>query len=43
MVPFFPFYFGVSLFKLNTRKKGTLILKGLLGKLDNVPTAMAFP
>ena len=29
----FPFHFGVSGFKLNTRKKGTLILTGLLGNL----------
>ena len=31
MVPFCPFYFGVSLLKLNSRKKGTLIIiHGLL-------------
>ena len=29
----FPSYFGVSLLKLNIRKKGTLILKELLGNL----------
>ena len=33
VVPFYPFYFGVSLLKQNSRKKGTLITKGLLGNL----------
>ena len=33
MVPFCPFCFGVSLLQLNSRKKGTLILNGLLGNL----------
>ena len=34
LVPFFPFYIGVFLLKLNSRKKGTLIIiKGLLGNL----------
>ena len=33
VVPFYPFYFGLSLFKQNSRKKGTLIIKGLLGNL----------
>ena len=33
VVPFCPFYFGVSLFKLNRRRKGTLIMNGLLGNL----------
>ena len=28
-----PFLFGVSLLKLNSRKKGTLIINGLLGNL----------
>ena len=32
-VPFCPFYFGVSFLKLNSRKKGTLIINGLLGNL----------
>ena len=32
---FFPFYIGVSILKLNGRKKGTLIIKGLLGDLDS--------
>ena len=32
-MPFSPFYLGVSLLKLNSRKKGTLIVKGLLGNL----------
>ena len=35
VVPFVPFYMGVSLVKLNTRKKGILIIKGLLGNLEN--------
>ena len=30
VVPFCPFYLGVSLLKLNSRKKGTLIINGLL-------------
>ena len=30
---FFLFYMGVSLFKLNSRKKGTPITKGSLGNL----------
>ncbi|CAE7793603.1 unnamed protein product [Symbiodinium sp. KB8] len=34
VVPFCPFYLGVSLLKPNIRKKGTLIIKGLLGNLD---------
>ena len=34
VVPFCPFYFGVSFLKLNSRKKGTLIINGLLGNLD---------
>ena len=29
-----PFLFGVSLLKPNSRKKGTLIIRGLLGNLD---------
>ena len=33
VVPFYLFYFGVSLFKQNSGKKGTLIIKGLLGNL----------
>ena len=32
-LPFSPFLFGVSLLKLNRRKKRTLISKGLLGNL----------
>ena len=31
-----PFLFGVSLLKLNNRKKGTFIINGLLGNLDSV-------
>ena len=34
MVPFFPLYFGTSLSKLKSRKRGTLIIKGLLWNLD---------
>ena len=30
VVPYSPFHVGVSLLKLNSRKKGTLIIKGLL-------------
>ena len=33
MVPFYPFSFWVPLLKPNSRKKGTLIFKGLLGNL----------
>ena len=33
IVSFFPFYLGVSLLRFNARKKGTLIIKGLLGNL----------
>ena len=33
VVPFCPFCLGVSLLKPNIRKKGTLIIKGLLGNL----------
>ena len=33
MVALFPFCFGVSSVKLNIRKKGTLIIKGLVGNL----------
>ena len=29
VVPFFPFYLGVSLLKLNSKKKGTLLIKGV--------------
>ncbi len=32
-VPFFPFYLGVSLSKLDSRKIGTLVINGLLGNL----------
>ena len=35
-IPFFPSYFGISLFELNLRKKCTLIIKGLLGSLELV-------
>ena len=33
VVPFFPFNFGVSLLKQNSRKKGILMIMGLLGNL----------
>ena len=33
VVPFYPFSFWVPLLKPNSRKKGTLIIKGLLGNL----------
>ena len=33
VVHFFTFNFGVSLLKLNSRKKGTLIINGLLGNI----------
>ena len=36
VVPFYPFCLGVSLLKLKSRKKGTLIIRGLLGNLVNV-------
>ena len=37
VVPFYPFSFWVPLLKPNSRKKGTLIIKGLLGNLDPKP------
>ena len=33
VVPFSPFCYGVSLLKPNSSKKGTFIIKGLLGNL----------
>ena len=33
VVPFYPFSFWVPVLKPNSRKKGTLIIKGLLGNL----------
>ena len=33
VVPCYPFSFWVPLLKPNSRKKGTLIIKGLLGNL----------
>ena len=33
VVPFYPFSFWVPLLKPKSRKKGTLIIKGLLGNL----------
>ena len=35
VVPFYPFSFWVPLLKPNSRKKGALIVKGLLGNLDS--------
>ena len=32
VVPLFPEYFGVSLFKLNMRKKCTLLISGVIGE-----------
>ena len=41
VVPFCPFYFGVSLLKLNSRKKGALIVNGLLGnRVFGAPSAL---
>ena len=37
VVPFYPFSFGVPLLKPNSKKKGTLIIKGLLGNLGEQP------
>ena len=41
-MPFCPFYFGVSLLKLNSRKKGTLIINGLLWNLVGKEHAKQF-
>ena len=38
VLPFYPFSFWVPLLKPNSRKKGTLIIKGLLRNLDNMKT-----
>ena len=38
-MPFCPFCFRVPLIKLSIRKKGTLIVKGLLRNLDKVRKA----
>ena len=46
VVAFYPFSFWVPLLKPNSRKKGTLIIKGLQGNLDYyliVPTKNDFP
>ena len=32
-MPFLPFDLGVSFLKLNIKKKGTLVIEGLLGNL----------
>ena len=36
VVPFYPFCLGVPLLKPNSRKKGTLIIKGVLGNLASL-------
>ena len=36
VVPFYPSYFGVSLLKLNIRKRGSPIIMGLLGNLGGM-------
>ena len=36
VVPFYPFDFGLSLLKQNSRKKGPLRIKGLLGNLGKL-------
>ena len=36
----FPVYCGVSLLNLNMRKKGTLVIAGLLGNLDDMVCAI---
>ena len=41
VVHFFLFYFGVYFLKLNVRKRGTLMIKGLLGNLDSA--TLGFP
>ena len=41
VVPFDPFSFWVPFLKPNSRKKGTLIIKGLLGNLVVEPPAMS--
>ena len=43
VVPFYPFYFGVSLLKLNSRKKGILIIGGLLGNLGSALSRASSP
>ena len=39
VVPFYPFSFWVPLLKPNSSKKGTLIIKELLGNLDIMVSA----
>ena len=41
VIPFCPFYFGVSSLKMKSRKRGTLIIHGLLGNLDLLLAAEA--
>ena len=35
-MPICPFHWWFSLLKLNSRKKGTFIIRGLLGNLENL-------
>ena len=39
-MPFFPFYVRVSLLQLNSRKKGTLVITGLLG--TSIPASISW-
>ena len=43
VVPFYPFSFWVPLLKPNSRKKGTLIIRGLLGNLDYMGIGFGAP
>ena len=43
VVPFYPISFWVRLLKPNSRKKGTLIIKGLLGNLVAVGVKASEP
>ena len=43
VIPFYPFSFWVPLLKPNSRKKGTLIIKGLLGNLGGDVLYWPFP
>ena len=41
VVTFIPIYFGVSLLKLDSGKKGTLIINGFLGNLVWQPSELS--
>ena len=43
VVPFYPFSFGFPLLKPNSRKKGTLIIRGLLGNLGRGSGSVSGP